>query len=309
MATVRKVKRSPVKAALKQKLAALPSEPKSKDDNLLHYLFLIYGRPKIGKTTICASWPGALFLPTEAGTKALEVYQFTLDGKPCLNSWEEFVQGVDALVEDGCNKFQTVIIDTADRAYDMCLEHVCEDRGVPSPSAAEDYGDTWRAIRDEFDRQVTRLTQIGYGIVFTSHAQERTVKEGRGKHAPTYDQVTPTLSGQARKVIESLVDFFFFCDYIQDHNLMTRRVIVCEGNEAIWAGAREGLGGRFPSLLPMREKGCFNVIQEAFRSGQDVGLNPETLMPAKSSVKSTKGLLQDLERNQRKGGIKRRRKE
>lgn len=302
MITAKTVRKS--KAALKQKLAELPTEPKGRDANLTHYLFLIYGRPKIGKTTICASWPGAIFLPTEPGTKALEVFQFTMAGKPCLTSWEELTLGIDALVKDACDKFQTVIIDTADRAYDMCLEHVCGVRGVPSPSAAEDYGDTWRAIRDEFDRQITRLTQVGYGIVFTSHAQERTIKEGRGKLAPTYDQVTPTLSGQARKVIETLVDFFFFCDYMQDQKLRTRRVIVCEGNEAIWAGAREGLGGKFPSLLPMKERGCYDVIQDAFENGASVGLDPETLMAAKSSTKSTKGLLQDLE----KGGVKKRKK-
>jgi len=264
---------------------ALPTEPKAIDADIGHYLWLFYGREKIGKTKIASSFPGAIFFSTEPGDKGLSIFAFN-EARGGVTTWDVFRAGVDLLVA-GNHSFRTVVIDTADRAYDMCLDWVCANRGIdyPGTDAAgdQDYGKSWRAVKVEFTEQIYRLVQAGMGIVFTSHSREMTINP---KSSDKYDRIIPSMSGQARVVIEALVDFFFYCEYVRE-----QRVLICEGDETIWAGARATLGGTFPRFLPMLKEGMYNLLTRAFH-GEDVGLNAAELMPSKESSKTGKAFLQ-----------------
>ena len=65
----------------------LPDEPKIASQDLKDYMILLYGREKIGKTTWLRSFPDALFLTTEPGTKGLELYEFNSENGGCT-SWD-----------------------------------------------------------------------------------------------------------------------------------------------------------------------------------------------------------------------------
>lgn len=269
---------------------ALPDAPKPKNVNLGDYLILIYGREKIGKTTLFASFPEAIFFATEPGTKGLEVYEFNHD-KGGVKDWGVFRAGVKLLV-DNPGKFKTVIIDTVDRAYDMCLDWVCTNRGIeyPGKDAAgdEDFGKSWHAVRQEFIEQLHALSHAGYGICFSSHVKEM---EFKNKFTgDKYWKVTPSISNQGRKVIEAIVDLFFYAEYVTGADGLTRRVLFCQGDESIWAGARETCAVDFPAFLPL-EKNGYEIIQQAFL-GEDVGLNPAEFRPGRGTTNTGKTFLQ-----------------
>jgi len=270
----------------------LPDEPKPIDDDLANYITLIYGREKIGKTTLAASFPGAIFLATEPGLRGLSVYSFNHEGGG-VHDWSVFRAAVDALIKTKGKKrkFKTVVVDTVDRAYDMCLDWVCEERGIEYPGVLKDgkndYGKSWRAVKQEFLKQIHRLVHADYGVVFISHAKEMTVTSRTGVE---FDKIYPTMMSQARTVVEALVDFFFYAEYAKDDAGKDLRVLICKGDEMIWAGARstpgeEKTGKPFPGMLPLKREDGYRVLQSAF-VGDYSGLDIGSLFGSKQSTKT-----------------------
>jgi len=273
----------------------LPDGPKDAVGELLRYVLLVYGREKIGKTTWAASYPDALFLSTEPGTKGLRIHEYNAEDGGCRN-WG-LVRSAVGLLEEQPDRYKTVVIDTADRAYELCLDHVCAELGIDhpgvSPDGKEDFGKSWKAVRKEFTDVIHRILQTGRGLVFTSHSKEENYKARTGE---PFTRIHPSMSGQARAVVEALVDMFFYADYMRAPDGETRRVLVTEGNDLVWAGHRaiEGADGepvRLPRLLPMMEKGGYALLQAAF-AGRDVGLDPASLLPSKTASKAVREFYQ-----------------
>jgi hypothetical protein len=261
---------------------SLPTKPKAVETDPSQYLLLVYGREKIGKTTFFASFPEAVFFFCEPGGKGLPVY--SMGDKNCLEDWAEFKAGVKVLQENP-GKFRTVVVDTVDRAYDMCLDWVCKQLGIPHPgedsSGRQDYGKSWRAVKQEFLSEIYKVVKSGRGVGFTSHAKDEAATTRSGS---TFTRIYPSMSNQARSVIEALVDFYFYAEYMTGREGEIRRVLVTQGDELIWAGHRKigGSGSGLPRFLPLTEEGGYNLLHRAFK-GEDVGISPLELMPATSS--------------------------
>ncbi len=265
----------------------LPTEMKEAVTEFGQYTSLFYGEPKVGKSTVAGTFPDALFFAFEPGTKGMEIYEFNADGGGCRN-WEIARKGVSLL--EKTDDFQTVVFDTVERAYDMCLDWVCENRGIEYPGndafGEQDFGKSWRAVRQEFMDIIHRILFTGRGIIFTSHAKtaEHKVKSTGEK----YTRIYPTMSNQARKTVEALVDFFFFADYIRSKDGNIERVFVTQGDETIWAGCRKGVAP-FPQFVPMYADDGYSTLLAAFQGdkkdvhGRPVGLNPNQLRIGKQT--------------------------
>ncbi len=101
----------------------LPNEKSRKKTGLTEQNYLIYGQPKVGKTTLASHFPGAVFLPTEDGQKHVEVYKFDL-----VTTWEEVLQVCSLLSQKDKHNFSTLVIDIADRFYKYCEVYVEKQR-------------------------------------------------------------------------------------------------------------------------------------------------------------------------------------
>lgn len=161
---------------------------------------LIYGPPKIGKSTLAATFPDALFIATEAGLRFLSVYRVS------CTDWVKFREIVNELrTDEAKSRFRTIVIDTVDLLYRTCEDHVCQVKGIAHP-ADEDWGKGWAYVRDEFQRGMSYLTGEGYGVVFiTHHKEEDHVYRGR-----KVVKTVPSFTGTARRIILPLVDFIFY---------------------------------------------------------------------------------------------------
>jgi hypothetical protein len=283
---------------------ALPSKPKAADFDLSHYITILYGREKIGKTTMAASFPDAIFFATEPGTKGLEVYELNAENGG-VKDWSILREGIDLL--EGTDRFKTVVIDTADRAYELCAKYICGKLGIDHQSLdktgkQDRSGRGWQMVRTEFMEQINRIVQSGRGIVFTSHSKEALIQSRSGDE---YTRIQPTMTGQARGVIEPLADLFIYCEYMKNTEGETKRIMITEGDELVCAGGRTAEGGSLPKYLPMVKSGGFELLQKAF-AGDYPGLNPKTLTPRKDTGEGAKSRLR---KDQSKGsGAKRRRK-
>ena len=80
---------------------------------------VIYGVPGIGKTTLAAQFPGAVFIDTEGGTRNFDVARL-----PDPTSFE-MIKGEAQQVLETPEGIETLVIDTADWAAKMCNAAVC----------------------------------------------------------------------------------------------------------------------------------------------------------------------------------------
>jgi len=267
---------------------ALPAERKEPERDIRRYLWLLYGREKIGKTTWFASWPDALFLATEPGVRGHKVFSYNSQDGDC-KSWEYVKAAADLL--ERTDKFKTVVVDSIDRAYDMCMDWVCKNLNIDYPGrdedGDEDFGKSWKLIKSEFLTVFNRIAGTGRGVCFTSHSVEQQTKDSSGEK---YVRVFPSMSKQARKVVEAWVNIFFYVDYVRPPGGKgeAQRVIITQGDDLIWAGTQNlGLEFDLPRFIPMTKKGGYEIMKAAFRE-EDVGLDPKTLLPARTSSKAVK---------------------
>jgi len=198
----------------------LPTKRTEIEKDLSKYTIFLYGREKIGKTSLAAQFPDALFLMLEPGGKSLEIYRID------INSWSEFLEAIKLL--KASTQFKTIVIDTIDLAFKYCSDYMCKKLAIQHPSD-EDWGKAWGMIRDEFALSMSSIGKLGRGIVFVSHADEKEIKRLKGEAL----QISPTLPKQGRKVIEPMVDIWGYYGYDKDVRFLQIR-----GNEEINAGCR-----------------------------------------------------------------------
>ena len=96
----------------------LPREKTKPENDLSKLITLVYGPPKIGKTTFLFRRRENALPLDRTRTVGLSVYSIE------IGTWEEFVESCKALLSDG-SQFDTVIIDTFDRLYEICADYVC----------------------------------------------------------------------------------------------------------------------------------------------------------------------------------------
>jgi len=200
----------------------LPTQKNKPSDDLGSYSILLYGAKKIGKTTLCAEFPDALFLACEPGTDALEVYSAP------VTSWGDCEAYLEQLKQS--KQYKTVIVDTVDMAYQFAFDKICQKYKIKSPTEQNDYGMTWGEIKSLFRAWVLGLLSLGRGVIFVSHDKEKEVELRDGN---TVEQIRPTLSNQGMEIVEALVDIIASYQYQKQE----RRLYVT-GSQYLVGGSR-----------------------------------------------------------------------
>ena len=173
-------------------MGLLDLTPHKVSKDLRGYSVLFYGDVKSGKTTTATQFPNSLLLAFEKGYSALAgVY-----AQP-INSWSEFLKVLRELKEEDVKqKFETIIIDTADIAYEYTEKYICNVEGVDAINKVP-FGQGFTKTGKEFDSKLRQIVQMGYGLVLISHSQDKTFKNEDGTE---YNQITPTLPNKARLI-------------------------------------------------------------------------------------------------------------
>lgn len=200
---------------------SLPEEKSSPSEKLQDYSILLYGKKKIGKTSLTAQFDKTISLMCEPGGKAQAMYQ-----APCRN-WAELRAKTKLAIKD--NRFETIAVDTADFSYEFCMEYICKKLVIDHPSD-EGYGKGWKAVRAEYTLWVNELLHSGKGVIFISHSKDEEFKTRRND---SYNKVGASMAGQAKDILEGLVDIWACYDYDgQD------RFLIIGGSDEVDAGHR-----------------------------------------------------------------------
>jgi hypothetical protein len=217
---------------------SIPTSPSKPTGVLGKAKILIHGEEKIGKTTLASKFDDPLFLLFEPGGDWLTIKRLPEEGQ--FTRWSQFVTVVDNLERSA--DIQTIVIDTADLAYELCMAKILDDAGEDWINEGNlGYGKGFDKVDSEFKKQVLRITGTGRGVIFISHTKSSEFEEATGVK---YIKLIPTMRDRARRFLKGFADLTGFYGYFSDD-----RYLVVQGNDNLDAGHR--MDGRF--LTPKGE--------------------------------------------------------
>lgn len=194
------------------------------------YSVFLYGGWKTGKTTTAVKFPKHFLLAFEKGYSAIPGAM----AQP-INSWSEFRQVIRQLKDERAKQmFETVIVDTADIAYDYCCKYVCANNNADTISDIP-FGKGYGLIEKEFDECLRQIVQLGYGLVVISHETDKTFTDEGGKQ---YNKIVPTLDKRANNVLARMCDIIGYTRSVTDENGKEKVVMFMRGTSRYEAGSR-----------------------------------------------------------------------
>ena len=168
---------------------------------------VLYGVEGIGKTSLAAQTPDPLFIDTEGGTAHLDVRRLQ---KP--QSWAELVSLINevAATPEVCS---TLVIDTADWAEQMAIDHICQKYKQPGLESFG-YGKGYTFLAEEFSRMLAACDEVilsGKNVVITAHARQRRVE--LPDETGGFDVWGLKLSKQCAPLLKEWPDALLFINY------------------------------------------------------------------------------------------------
>lgn len=132
---------------------------------------VIYGQEGVGKSSLAAQLPGAVFLDCEGSTSKMNVRRL-----PKPTSWEMLQQELQFVLESHVQRqYQTVVIDTFDWAERLAIAQLCSKHNVNGIEGFG-YGKGWEYEAEEIGRfldSTERLIQAGIHVALLCHAITR----------------------------------------------------------------------------------------------------------------------------------------
>lgn len=215
----------------------LDIKPHQVSRDLRGYSVFFYGEPKSGKTTISTKFPRHLLLAFEKGYNAIPGAM----AQP-INTWAEFRKVLRQLKEEKVKEqFETIVIDTADIAYDLCEKYICanakrSDGGFGVDSVADiPFGKGYTMVAKEYDECLRSIIQMDYGLILISHSVDKTFKDEQGKE---YNQIVPTLGNKPRAIVSRMCDIIGYSRGIQNDDGTTSTKLFMRGTPRYIAGSR-----------------------------------------------------------------------
>lgn len=179
----------------------LPTERNKPQADPTKLRWLIYGPPKIGKSTFASQNKEALFLDTDnKGTEFLDCYRVD------IKDWIHLKQVLGEVAAS--DRFPTIILDTVDRAYQLCREHVCKANGIQHESEDKGFGRVWDMVKTEFNKLISYVQQINRGLWMISHSITKEVKIDGIKRTVT----TTSLTDKVGRMVAAIADVIIYID-------------------------------------------------------------------------------------------------
>lgn len=181
----------------------LKIQPNKVSRDLSGYITYIYGAAKVGKTTLCSKFPGALLLAFEKGYNALPGVMVQ-----DITRWSEFKEVVRELKKPEVKEmFKSIIVDTIDVAGSMCDKYICNQLGIDSIGDGGWTNNGWAKYKKELEDNFRAITQMGYALVFISHDKDKTFKRKDGSE---YNQTVPTAQTSLNNIAKDMADIYAY---------------------------------------------------------------------------------------------------
>ena len=208
---------------------------------------LVYGKPKVGKTTLAARFPKNLLIAFEKGYNAIDGIK-AVD----INRWADFKLVLRQLEKPEARAmYDTITIDTTTIAYEMCEQFVCAQNGVQSIRDIP-WGQGWTLVKKEFETCLRKITMLGYGLVLISHIETRKEKTADDSEI---EILAPSMPKRCYEVVNQIVDIIGYIATEWDDNGESHRWLYTRQTPTVMAGSR------FPYLAPKIKLGYNELVQ------------------------------------------------
>ena len=168
----------------------------------------LYGTSGVGKTTLAASIPGAILMPAEEGSDALDCSRL-----PQPTSFDQVLEQLRSLCTEE-HPYTTLVIDSVTALEQLIWKHVVASN--PKWSSIEDAGygkgyimasESWRYLLDAL--QFLRAKR-GMAILLIGHAEIKTVN---APDMEPFDRYQPRLHKIATAMLTEWSDALLFANY------------------------------------------------------------------------------------------------
>ena len=172
---------------------------------------VIYGPEGIGKSTFASQFPDPIFIDTEGSTKELDIIRYK---RP--TSWMmllEQIKHAKELITKPVSIDKTLVIDTADWAEILCIQHICDKHNFDGVEGFG-YGKGYTYLAEEYGRFLNRLDdfiELGKNVVITAHAIMRKIEQPEEMGA--YDHWELKLQKKTAPLLKEWADMVLFANY------------------------------------------------------------------------------------------------
>ena len=226
-------------------------------------MFFIYGGAKTGKTTTACQFSKPLLLAFEPGFNLIDGIKAVSVG-----SWLDMKNYAKQLKkEDVRNVYDTIIIDTVGLMWGLCEKFIKTQKDIEDLTDLG-FGKGYRAVRDEFQDVINSLGQMGYTLVFISHAEKKDYVDALGI---SHSGITPALDKRPKEIISGLVDVFMFVCQETDGNGGNRPVAYLRGG--VYGDTEIEAGSRYGDGLPVKINFNYDELAKAIQSADEAMLS------------------------------------
>jgi DNA polymerase III delta prime subunit len=184
---------------------------------------LLYGAPKVGKTTALSQLDNCLILDTEGGANMIEGYIES------VNNREELIKVLKEAQEG--HEYKYVAIDTIDKIATWAEVAVCTEENV---SAVQDlaFGKGFGMVREKVLNTVKILKEIFPHVIIVGHRKwARAIVDSKAIVEPE----SLDLTGKLKNMLMADCDAI---GYIYRHEENSKLMVSFKANDALEAGSR-----------------------------------------------------------------------
>jgi hypothetical protein len=179
---------------------------------------LIYGIEGVGKSTLAASAPDPIFIPTEDGLDRINCDSF-----PLCQSFDEMMACIKTLRDEN-HSYKTVAIDSLDWGEKLIFAHVCKVFGAKHIEKADGgYGRGYEHALTYWLQLIDALRQLrdekGMVILLIAHAKIETHND---PESTPFDRFSPKLHKKANALL---------CEWCDATLLATREFGAAKGEK------------------------------------------------------------------------------
>jgi len=221
---------------------------------------LIYGPPKMGKSTFASLAPAPVFIQTEDGLDAIDVPAF-----PLAQSFGDVLNSIEQLATVDHDR-QTVIMDSADWLERLIHNQVCKEQNVKSLESIG-YGkgyvfaiDLWRQYIDAMNYLRDNKSMV---VINIAHSQ---IKRFENPETDAYDRYQIKMHDKASALLMENSDVILFVNeqvnITKSQEGFSKRVrAIGEGERVLYTESRPSFvaGNRFslPAEIPFDKSGQY----------------------------------------------------
>ena len=259
---------------------------------------LIYGTSGIGKSTLGACFPEAIFIDVEGSTKELTVGRL-----PDPERWEDIINEL-RWVTANTDELKTVVIDTIDWAERLAIAYVCKQHGLKSIEGAN-YGKGYVWLAEEISRFLRFCSDVvdaGINVVLIAHSQLRRVELPDEMGA--FDMYDLKTEKRTAPLYKEWADMVLFCNYKTD--------VVTDGS----TNKRKAKGGKrvmytthrpqwdaknrfdLPDELPMEYAAIEKIFENVPKKTAKKSAKPPKENPAKEWAETPKQAIDALDESE-----------